>query len=217
MQNLQSTDIIQFWIIHNPSGISVFNQTFVELPQEFNSDLTAGYLFAITTLSQEIVQENIRFLQLERLRFVYSITPQLILVLLTKNEISALQSVQMLTQLGQKFKEKYASLLERDQMFNTSKFRDFARDVEKILDRDTMYFHVLQKRAGDLEGFFQKATEEWHSIQNSIIDQVKKMGNWIKQEKCVISEDVEQSLMENREKAEKSSQDSNSRSRGGWV
>lgn len=218
MQTLQSKDIYQFWIIHNPSGICIFNQTFVELPKDFSSDLTAGYLFAITTLSQEIVQENIRFLQLERLRFVYGITSQLILVLLTKNEISTLDSMQMIAKLRQKFSEKYSNLLERNQLFNTSKFRDFALDVERILERDTMYFHILQKRSENLESFFQKATDEWQSIQNSIKSQVEKMGTWIKRDSFTISHDIQRSLVENREKSKKSENfNQKIKKHGDWV
>ncbi|MCF2140577.1 MAG: hypothetical protein K9W44_11035 [Candidatus Lokiarchaeota archaeon] len=221
MNPVQTSDIIKFWVIDNPSGICIFNQTFAELPNDINSDLTAGYLFAITTLSQEIVQENIRFLQLENLRFVYGITSRLVLILLTKNEISSFESSQMLNKLRLKFGEKYALLLEHNQFFDISKFRDFAMDVEQILNRETLYFNILAKRSENIEKFFKDATNEWQSIQNSIKNQVKKIGTWIIRDSLTISRNIQNSLIKNREKSKKSKEskklEHDNQSRGGWV
>ncbi|WP_457557518.1 hypothetical protein [Candidatus Harpocratesius sp.] len=218
MVPVQNSDIIKFWVIDNPSGICIFNQTFAKIPNDINSDLTAGYLFAITTLSQEIVQENIRFLQLENLRFVYGISSRLILILLTKNEISSFESSQLLDKLRSKFGEKYALLIEHNQLFDISKFRDFALDAERILNRETIYFNILDKRSENVEDFFKDATNEWQSIQNSIKNQVKRIGNWIKRDSLTISRNIQNSLIENREKSKESKKlEHDNQTRGGWI
>ena len=62
-------DILKFYIIHIPSGLCIFQQTFKEFPVQVEPEIIAGYLFAITTLSMEIAKEPIHFMQLKNLRF----------------------------------------------------------------------------------------------------------------------------------------------------
>lgn len=219
VQNLTSP-IYKFWIIHQPSGICIFEQTFNELPTEIDPDLTAGYLFAITTLSQEIAQENIRFLQLENLRFVYGISQHFIMVILSQNELHQQECREKLKELQNVFDAKYHRLVTDSQMFEVSKFQDFARIVESSLQTESKYFQILERRTGELDDFFKNATEEWNSIQKSIIDRSKKLGSWIHHEKTKLSHHVERSLLKTRlkeEKRETESQQTPEQNKSKWV
>ena len=215
-------DIYKFWIIHTPSGICIFDQTFKELPRQIDADLTAGYLFAITTLSQEIAQQDIQFLQLENIRFVYCISQHFMMVMLTHNDVPNHDAQLMLRDLKSKFTDKYESTILRSQIFEVTKFHDFAKIVEQVFNIESKNFHILEKRSENLDDFFQTATDEWMSIQKSISARAKKMGSWILHDSPALTTDLQKDLISTREQAykhetrEKSDDDPNS-PKNRWV
>ncbi len=196
-------DIFKFWIIHTPSGICIFDQTFRDLPVNIDAGLTAGYLFAITTLFQEITQQDIHFLQLEELRFVYGISQHFMMVMLTHNNISTHDAQIMLRDLKTKFTQKYESTILKSQFNEVSQFHDFARVVEQAFNRESKYFHIFEKRSENLEDFFQDATDEWMSIQKSISRRARKMGSWILNDSPKLTTELQNELISTRERAHK--------------
>ncbi|MHA1611567.1 MAG: hypothetical protein ACTSYU_05905 [Promethearchaeota archaeon] len=218
----ENIEIYKFWIIHTPSGICIFDQTFQDLPVHVDADLTAGYLFAITSLFQEITQQDIHFLQLEKLRFVYGISQHFMMVMLTHNSISTHDASMMLHDLKIKFTKKYEPSILRSQINEVSQFHAFARVVEQTFNMESKYFHILEKRSEDLEGFFQSATDEWMTIQKSISNRAKKMGSWILHNTQKLTTEIQNDLISTREQALKHESQSNTdddpdESKNSWV
>ncbi|MHA1521793.1 MAG: hypothetical protein ACTSRK_16575, partial [Promethearchaeota archaeon] len=103
-----------------------------------------------------------------------------------------------------------------------SQFHAFARVVEQTFNMESKYFHILEKRSEDLEGFFQSATDEWMTIQKSISNRAKKMGSWILHNTQKLTTEIQNDLISTREQALKHESQSNTdddpdESKNSWV
>ena len=183
---LKPSDIRAFWIIHRQSGVGIFEQSFKgdvgdseDLSCKVDPFVIQGYLYAVAHLSTEITNQNIEFIQLERLRIYYNLSKSFIFIVIAKKQVSSTRINVILEKLQNRFEAKYYPNVEHGFSGDITAYRTFAKEIEEELQAETQYFQFLQKRSDQLQDLFQSAKHQWTKIQNDIIDHSQSFGTWI--------------------------------------
>ena len=213
-------DVVKFWIIHKESGMCIFEQTFQELPTDIDSGIITGYLYAIMTISSEIANRQVSFLQLEDLRFTFSISDKYIMIIVILDEKSHDITMEQLSNLQIKFDEKYHMYFDKEFSGNVSTFYNFAEEVEKSFQSEAQYFQYLQNRHEQLKSYLQSSTDKWKDLHKIITSRSSKSGTWIKKHNMHLDEATKNNIIETRELKEKKSKEIPTKSeetKGKWI
>ena len=211
-------DIYKLWILHNPSGISLFEQTFEELDGETDSCVVAGFLFAIANITENITGEKIEFVQMNNLRFSYNLNPQYLLILVCTKESKQSRIIQIVQQIKHKFEKKYLSTITPVFSGNVSEFKEFAKEVESIVNHDTKYFQFIDRRNEQLKEMFQTQANEWLSMKKSLEKKASSFGAWIVKENPEIDQTLSAKITESREKSrELDAKKKSDESKSSWI
>ncbi|UYP47903.1 hypothetical protein NEF87_004188 [Candidatus Lokiarchaeum ossiferum] len=214
-------DVVKFWIIHKESGMCIFEQTFQELPTDVDSGIITGYLYAIMTFSSEIAHRQVSFLQLEDLRFTFSISEKYIMVIVILGEKSHDITMKQLKNLQIKFDEKYHKYFDKEFSGNVSTFYNFAEEVEKSFQSEAKYFQYLQDRHEQLKNYLQSSTNKWKDLQKIITSHLYKPGSWIKKHSMHIDDATKKNIIETREltgkKVKKKNSSNSEELKGKWI
>ncbi len=214
------TDVVKFWIIHQESGMCIFEQTFQELPTDVESGIIAGYLFAILTISNEITNQQVNYLQLESLRFTFSISEKYIMVIVISSEVSHSRTMAQLKTLQFKFDEKYHRFFDKEFSGNVSTFYNFAEEVEKIFQSEAQYFQYRQDRQKQLKNYFQSTMNEWKDLQKIVTSKASGSGSWVKKHSMHIKEETRKMIIDSRvhEETQAKKKDSDTdEKKGKWI
>ncbi|MHA1584654.1 MAG: hypothetical protein ACTSWL_05325 [Promethearchaeota archaeon] len=174
----------------------MFEQTFEELSSKVDSNIVTGYLYALSTLSNDIAEQDIEFIQMKKLRFNYFLSEKFILILVTSKKIRSEVAKQLLKTLNNQFTQKYAYLFKKKFNFEVSCFNDFALEVQNILQSETKYFQYINRRNEQVNKFLKKATQNWKDIELKISDQAQNMGSWVVKEKLNIKKEIHHQIQE---------------------
>jgi hypothetical protein len=193
-------DIFKLMIIHRAASVCIFEQTFNELPGEVDEVSLSGYLVAILALSEEIAKQPIHYMQLNTIRisFQKNVSDNYIMVLITKNEIKYSKTLQILQNLSEKFNEKYLVHFEQEFTGNITHFKNFALEVEGLIQMETRYFQYLQQRSEKINEYFQSNDYNWKDLRDSLKNRARIFGKWSVKHNIKIDESLEKTLLESR-------------------
>lgn len=206
-------DIYKLWILHNPSGISLFEQTFEELNGDADSCVVAGFLFAIANITKNITRQEIEFVQMHNVRFSYLVHPKYMMIVVSSKETKTSRIIQVMQEIQSKFEQKYLSLITPIFSGNVTEFKEFAHDVETIVNHDTKYFQFIDKRNEQLKEMFQTHANEWLTMKKSLEAKASTFGAWIIKEKGTNDQELVQHITESR----KSQKKGKKFSKNSWV
>jgi len=193
-------NIFKLLIIHHPSAICIFEQTFNELPGEVDEMVLSGYLVAILTLSEEIAKQPVKYIQLNTLRISYNVSEKYIMVLITKNEIKYSRTIQILETLSNRFNEKYINHFEEDFKGDITFFKNFALEVEGLIQTETKYFQYLQQRSEKINDYFQSIEDyNWKDLKDTFYSRARVFGTWTKKHNMKIDKSFEKTILESRD------------------
>ena len=191
-------DIFKLMIIHRAASVCVFEQTFNELPGGVDEIVLSGYLVAFLALSEEIAKQPIRYIQLNTLRIIFNIFDKYVMVFITKNEMKYSKTVQILENLSEKFNEKYLIHFEQEFTGDITHFKNFALEVEGLIQMETRYFQYLQERSEKLNDYFQSIDYNWNDLRVRLEKQARIFGKWSVKHNVKIDKSFEESLLESR-------------------
>lgn len=175
---MSMSQILKFWIIHHPSGICIFEQTFETLPGDVDDQVVTGYLYAITNLSREIAHQNVDYIQLAKIRFLYFQANHFIMVMVTENDFLPEQGKILLNKLHTRFQTDYSEYFDNGFNFDVSPFGSFAETVELTLNTKAKYSQFLDVQASKLQSIIEQSKLKWSQIHDTITDHVKSAGEW---------------------------------------
>jgi len=207
-------------IIHSSASVCIFEQTFNELPGGVDELVLSGYLVAFLTLSEEIAKQPIRYIQLNSLRISFNIFDKYVMVLITKNEIKYSKTVQILQNLSEKFNEKYLIHFEHEFTGNITHFKNFALEVEGLIQMETRYFQYLQERSEKIDDYFQSIDYNWNDLRDSLYKKARIFGKWSVKHNMKIDKSLENTLLESRDVGRKLENDAKKKVKKegkGWV
>lgn len=174
--------ILSFWIIHKPSGITIFTQQFgKDTNQQLDPDLVGGFLIALMGFAEELAHQKIDLIQLTNVRLQYAIKQSFIMVVLTGNACDPNRIRLLLDHVETNFLKRYKTLFPEENnriIYELSIFQEFAKETEEIFQAETQYLKIVQSRTLDLENFFQKSSKQWVELHQKIRDQVKSISDW---------------------------------------
>ena len=211
-------DIFKLMIIHRAASVCIFEQTFNELPGEVDEVVLSGYLVAILALSEEIAKQPIRYMQLNTLRISFNVFDKYVMVLITKNEIKYSETIQILQYLSEKFNEKYLVHFEQDFTGNITHFKNFALEVEGLIQIETRYFQYLQERSEKLNDYFESIDYKWTDLRDSFYKKVRIFGKWSVKHNMKFDKSLEKTILESRNQGKKIENKEKKKEKGhGWV
>ncbi len=209
-------NVLKFWIIHHPSGLCLFQQTFEELPNEVDPEIVAGYLYAMTSLSTEIAKQNINFIQLDTIRLNYSLDKNYLMVAVCHNTFHREEAEELLVQLRRKFNNKYDKYFRGQFCFDISIFKNFAQVVEDSVKQETLYVQYFKKKNEQMADFIEESTKDWQKIRGTLADRAKLLGQWIASEKITIDRQVADQITRSRRETQ-NKEDDDDKPSGAWV
>jgi hypothetical protein len=174
--------ILSFWIIHKPSGITIFTQQFQKDITQLDPDLIGGFLIALMGFAEELAHQRIDLIQLTDVRLQYAIKQSFIMVVLTGNACDPNRIRILLDHVEINFLKRYKSLFPGDDslvIYDLSIFQDFAKETEEIFQAETQYLTIMQSRSKNLEEFFQNSSKQWTELHQKFRDQVKSISDWM--------------------------------------
>lgn len=189
----------KFLIIHRNSGLCIFEQTFHEIEPGFDSSILSGYLFAIHTITDELTEDAIEFIQLKRKRICYNLSLQFIMILITSSEIPNDFSQKKLNLLQKDFSTNYQQLFINEFSGDVSPFQSFVNTVEMTLQQESQYFSFVNERAKKLESFFQTSKCHWDEVQGLLHDRINFIGKWTKKKNPNLNSQIEEEIAHSRE------------------
>ncbi|MHA1521553.1 MAG: hypothetical protein ACTSRK_15335 [Promethearchaeota archaeon] len=184
-------DVHKYLIIHRESGLCIFEQTFQEFPNQFDPSLLSGYLFAVLTISQELTDDDIEFIQLKAMRISYNLSEKFIMVLISSNDLKLNYIQEKLTNLQEIFNLRYSQLFQKEFSGDVTPFHSFATDVEQNFQRETQYFHYVDKRSNQLDQYYRSSKLKWKEFHAILIDKVGAGGQWAKKVQCKLDKVTE--------------------------
>lgn len=196
-------DIFKLMIIHSSASVCIFEQTFNELPGEVDEVVLSGYLVAMLALSEEIAKQPIHYIQLNTLRISFNIFDKYVMVLITKNQIEYSKTIQILQNLSEKFNEKYLVHFEQEFTGNITHFKNFALEVEGLIQMETRYFQYFQQRSEKINDYFQSIDYQWKDLRDSLYQKARIFGKWSVKHNMKIDESLEKTLLESRDHGKK--------------
>ena len=205
--------ILKFWIIHRGSGLTLFTQTFEELPGKCDPYVIAGFLFAIANLSTDIAKQNIEFLQMNRLRFTYLLQDKYIMIVVSSKESKQSKIFQLLEQIQIQFEKRYLKDLESEFSGEITDFKFFAGEIELILKTETKYIQYIDRRNKQLKTHFQSKATDWLILKNSLEKKANLFGRWIIKEINPLNKKLKTQIIDSRKKSESSDPDK----KGSWI
>ncbi len=191
-------DIFKLIIIHRKASIAIFEQTFNELPGGVDEMVLSGYLVAFLALSEEIAKQPIRYIQMNTLRIIFNIFDKYVMVFITKNEIKYSKTIQILQNLSEKFNEKYLIHFEQEFTGDITHFKNFALEVEGLIQMETRYFQYLQERSEKLNDYFQSIDYNWNDLRVRLEKKARVFGKWSVKHNMKIDKSFEETLLESR-------------------
>ncbi len=191
--------INKLWILHNPSGLSLFEQTFEDLEGDADPCVVAGFLFAIAKITQNITQQDIEFIQMHELRFSFLVQQQYMIIIVSPNDTKTSHLTQIITQIQAKFEKKYLKSLTPVFSGNVSQFKTFASEIETIVQQNAKYFQFVDRRNENIKDIFQAKSNDWISLKNALEKKSSSMGSWIIKEENPISKELSSHITETRE------------------
>jgi hypothetical protein len=191
-------DLYKFLIIEINSGLCIFDQTFKSFENQFDGSLLSGYLFAILTISQELTEDEIEFIKLKNLKILYNLSQKFLMILIASNELNVDYVQAKLTILQEKFRSRYEHLFQDEFSGNVTPFHSFAQVVEHELERETKHFRYINKRANQLQEFFDQSKIKWQDFQDTLKDRTRKLGQWTNSKHCNIDYLTELDLVKSR-------------------
>jgi hypothetical protein len=173
--------ILSFWIIHKPSGITIFTQQFQKDITQLDPDLIGGFLIALMGFAEELAHQRIDLIQLTDVRLQYAIKQSFIMVVLTGNACDPNRIRILLDHVEINFLKRYKSLFPGDDslvIYDLSIFQDFAKETEEIFQAETQYLTIMQSRSKNLEEFFQNSSRQWTELHQKLCEQIKSVSDW---------------------------------------
>ncbi len=210
------TNIFNFWILDRSSGICIFEQNFEEWPGKDKSEIVAGFLYAILSISKEFADDFISYIELkDKFRISYRLSKNLVFVVLSSRiEQSWIASI--LERLELRFEEKFPDFFNCSFYGETSQFQCFAKETEKIFQLETNYYSYIKTRKEHLGEYLQRATKEWKDFRKLFATHTKKIADWTVTKEIKIDEDVEKDLIQSRKKGTKKPEIDDT-TKGSWV
>jgi hypothetical protein len=192
-------DLLVFWILHKNSGICLFEQKFATMSETFETDLVGGFLIAILGFSEEIVSQEVDYVQLQDLRICYNISDDFVMALITNNNIEPEKANGMLNHVQKKFQEKYQTQIQNKFFSDVTPFRSFATEVEKIFKVETKYVSYFKNRSENLQDYFACAEDNMSKIQ-TLMKKSEGFGNWLTKEKITLDSTIKEDAIAFRSK-----------------
>jgi hypothetical protein len=171
-----ANEIIKLWIIDREAGISVFDQSFQELPSEMDSDLVGGFFIALMSFSQEIAKQSIEFLQLKQIRFYFYIMKYHLLILASSLELDQENAAMISAKIQKRFEEKYQNVIGDKFVGDVSVFNDFGDDVEEELGQECTCHSHFEEKPELLHKHYTNMKKEWRSLRTQIKDQLQQFN-----------------------------------------
>jgi hypothetical protein len=195
--------VLKLWVLHSPSGICLYEQSFSDLPVDKEPFVTSGFLFGISKLAKHISEENIENIQLKTMQFSYRILDKNLFVMLTKKEMKQSRIDKVLDEIQDRFLSDYRKVLGEDFTGDVSCFQSFATEVEKILNTNTKYIQFIDRRHKTLEEYLQSKPREWISLKNKMQEKAKIFGKWVTRKVNPVDQELTEKIQETRSQAKK--------------
>ncbi|MEX2684797.1 MAG: hypothetical protein Q6373_024705 [Candidatus Sigynarchaeota archaeon] len=154
------------------SGILIFEQEFMPLPNPINKDMIGGFLTAIDAFSTEMTGQKIQLIQLENVSIHYTLEGKLYFVIVATNEVSRGEIRTFLSHIRQRFESMYADYVEKGDFSNVSKFESFADELEKEIGKRSKYHTIFSEPIEIVRERFERARKQAQVIHKTITGSV---------------------------------------------
>ncbi|MHA1734158.1 MAG: hypothetical protein ACTSU5_19645 [Promethearchaeota archaeon] len=123
------------WIIHQESGVCVFNEKFRDGAIDYDADMFSGFISAIITFSKEITagKFQVKNISLGPLKISYRQAPYILISLCVDETTSKEEVERVIGEIADRFLEKYGDRLEPGKFnFDTLQFQDFSYELRDL-------------------------------------------------------------------------------------
>ena len=97
-----------------------------------------------------------------------------------------------------------------------AKFQDFAKVTEEIFEAETQYLTIIRSRAGSVDDYFQKASQEWKTMHETIVERSYSMNKWSGIDTMKMNVTIQRDLLEFRLRSPNSASSPSTKA-GCWV
>ena len=193
------TVIYSLFVLHKESGIAVFIQNFTPFPTNMDMDIIGGFLIAILNFAQEVAQQSIELIQLSQLKISYTITSKFVFILFSDFTLDQIWIKKKLNTIQETFYQKYEESINNF-YGNINLFKNFAPDVESILNKETQSISYMKSSEDVIQNLFQASQERWQNIQKLISEKANACED-VSVTECFSSvlQDVEQHLLKSKD------------------
>jgi hypothetical protein len=163
------------WIIDQEAGISVFDQTFANIPEKIDSDLIGGFFTALLGFSQEIANSQIQYLQLIPFRFYFHMMDRFVIVLACANHIDPESATLLANRIQHRFEIKYKNILSKNFNGNVSLFNSFATELEDEFQLSCLCHSEFLNKEDVVKKYYKKSKLTWQKMKDQILQHTQNM------------------------------------------
>ncbi|MHA1680004.1 MAG: hypothetical protein ACTSUE_03285 [Promethearchaeota archaeon] len=140
-------DVFNLLIIDKESGLCVFKQDFEDLPNHVDPEIMGGFFTAMMCFSRRIAEQEIKYIQLEGIRFYFHVGESIALISATKNSVKLGTIKSFLQRVHDKFEKKYKEVINSGELNETRLFASFAVEIEEEIGKKTRRFEYFNRKS----------------------------------------------------------------------
>lgn len=167
-------DILNLMIIDRESGICIFEQDFEDLPSDADPELVGGFFTALMCFSNRIADQQIKFIQLEKIRFYFHTGDKLVLISATRNSVSLDYIKQFLEDIHEKFVDQFQDVISKGKINESRLFRSFAVDIETEVGRKTRFISIFNESIPFLRKKYKAIREDFTKVTKILHEQARR-------------------------------------------
>lgn len=168
------------WII-NPDGLCLLHRNFEETNQQIDETMFSGFLTAILSFTQDLVNDSIEKISMGEREIYYS-SFGLFAVALSANKSKKAKNLQdYINKVGNLFRDQYGDSLKTKNILDISEFEDFGSKIDEIFgitghamteNRNELLEILTKLKKGDINE--KDAIEKILASYNTLDDKNKK-------------------------------------------
>ncbi|MCF2141789.1 MAG: hypothetical protein K9W44_17180 [Candidatus Lokiarchaeota archaeon] len=161
--------LYKLWIFQRESGLNLVDATIDEFKKSelIDGNLISGLITSVMLFSKEILREDIRLIETDNFRLIFSLDEEIITVLLMDRAGPINLAEKILERLQKRFIRKYRDQIERSFRGDVTAFTEITQQIEEITQkRGIKLIHDMTKR---------QTMEQTEKIIQSIHEFIQKM------------------------------------------
>ncbi|MHA1674151.1 MAG: hypothetical protein ACTSYI_11050 [Promethearchaeota archaeon] len=126
--------IYKLWILQRMSGLNLVDVTLDEFPtgNPIDGNLMSGLLTSFQMFSEEIMGEGMRLFETPNYRLIFSLSDDLVLVIMTDRAGSVKIAEKMLQRIQNGFVKRYRTQIDLAYRGDVTAFKEITKHIEEI-------------------------------------------------------------------------------------